>query len=117
MERLLFAVSGRGWEHKLAVRVRRKLPKVFEEFHWGWNLTIFPPLRVEPRFGFAVTRTVRNSKFTSLQFRYITSCSRKPLTRNVANKARSAWEHAAKKVGKLFVAVDLHQRGDALGYR
>jgi hypothetical protein len=41
IEHVLFAVSCRGCEHKFAVRVMRKLPKFFEEFHWGWNLTIF----------------------------------------------------------------------------
>jgi hypothetical protein len=29
---------------------------------------------------------------------YITSCSRKPLSRNIPNKARSASEHAARKL-------------------
>ena len=39
--------------------------------------------------GFAVTRTVRNSGFMSLQNKYITSCSRNPVSRNVENSARS----------------------------
>ena len=52
IEHVLFAVSCRGGEHKLAVRAMRKLPKLFDEFHWGRNLTIFPSFRVESQFRF-----------------------------------------------------------------
>src|SRR6266576_2312198 len=41
VEHVLFAVSGRGWEHKLAVRAMRMLPKLVDEFHRGRNRTIF----------------------------------------------------------------------------
>src|SRR5580704_15893316 len=47
IEHVLFAVSGRGWEHKLAVRAMRMLPKLVDEFRGSRNLTIFPSLRVE----------------------------------------------------------------------
>src|SRR5438128_306561 len=40
IEHVLFTVSCRGWEHQLAVRAMRMLPKFFEEFHRGWNLSI-----------------------------------------------------------------------------
>src|SRR5260370_40111966 len=45
-------ISARRWEHKLAVRAMRVLPKLFDEFHWSRNFTIFPSLRVEPQFRF-----------------------------------------------------------------
>src|SRR5271155_6102666 len=37
VEHVLFAVSRRGWEHKLAVRAMRMLPKFVDEFHRSWN--------------------------------------------------------------------------------
>src|SRR6266852_3399996 len=52
VEHVLFAVSCRGWEHKLAVRAMRMLPKLVDEFHRGRNLTIFPSLRVESQLRF-----------------------------------------------------------------
>src|SRR6266851_3396772 len=50
VEHVLFAVSGRGWKHKF--RAMSMLPKVVDEFHRSWNLTILPSLRVEPQFRF-----------------------------------------------------------------
>src|SRR6202171_917189 len=52
VEHVLFAVSRGGWEHKLAVRAMRMLPKLVDEFHWSRNFTIFPSLRVESQFRF-----------------------------------------------------------------
>src|SRR6266699_3650741 len=34
------------------VRAMRMLPKLFDEFDWSRNLTIFPSLRVESQFRF-----------------------------------------------------------------
>src|ERR1700733_13886733 len=45
VEHVLFAVSGRGWKHKLAVRAMRMLAKLVDEFYRGRNLTILPSLR------------------------------------------------------------------------
>jgi hypothetical protein len=44
----------------------------------------------KPSPGFAVTRIVRKRRFTSGQPKYITSCSRKPVSRNVEKSATSA---------------------------
>src|SRR5579864_6658816 len=52
-----------------------------------------PLPRTTCRLGHASRRRVR----VRYQRRNITSCSRKPVSRNVANKVRSASEHAAKK--------------------
>ena len=52
VEHVLFAVSGRGWKHKLAVRAMRMLPKLVDEFHRSRNFTVFPSLRIESQFRF-----------------------------------------------------------------
>jgi len=50
IEHVLFPVSRGGRKHKLAVRTMRMLPKLFDEFYWSGNFTIFPSLRVESQF-------------------------------------------------------------------
>jgi len=46
VEHVLFAVHCRGWEHKLAVRAMRMLPKLVEEFHRSKA-----PLDLQPPFS------------------------------------------------------------------
>jgi molybdenum cofactor synthesis domain-containing protein len=56
----------------------------------------FPTVLCENVYILPGIPEILEQKFTSLQDRNITSCSRKPVSRNVANKARSRSEQAAK---------------------
>jgi chemotaxis response regulator CheB len=62
----------------------------------------------KPRSGLEVTRIVRNARFTSFQNRYITSCSRNPVNRNVEKSARS---HSSQAVKNLASSSSVYSRG------
>ena len=57
--------------------------KQLDQLDGDRHLSLLPALGVRPNFCLAVTRTVCNSKLTSVQNRCTTSSSRKPVNRNV----------------------------------
>src|SRR6202451_4585595 len=111
---MLLAVPGRRWEHKLAVRAMRMLPKLLDEFHRSRNLTIFPSLRVESQFRFR-----GHAHSPQLEVHVAPAQEHHFLLAETGQQKRG--EQGAfligagcKKAGKLLVAVYLHKRCDAL---
>ena len=91
------------------------LPKFVHEFRRGWNFTILPSLRVEPQFRF-------RGRTHSPQFEiHVAPVQEHHLllaeTGQQKRGEQGAFQIGAscKEAGKLFVAVDLHERRDALG--
>jgi hypothetical protein len=115
VEHVLFEVPCRGWEHKLAVRAMRMLPKLGHEFHRCWNLTIFPSLRVESQFRFR-----GHPHSPQLEVHVAPAPEHHFLLAEAGQQKRGeqgAFRIGArcKEAGKLLVALYLHKRRDALG--
>jgi hypothetical protein len=93
----------------------RLLPKFFDEFHRGGNLTIFPSLRVESQIRFR-----GHPHSPQLEVQVAPAQEHHFLLAETGQQKRGeqgAFSIGAscKEAGKLFVAVYLHEGRDALG--
>jgi hypothetical protein len=90
------------------------LPKLFDEFHWSRNFTIFPSLRVEPQFRFR-----GHPHSPQLEIHVAPAQEHHFLLAETGQQKRGEQRTfrigaGCEEAGKLLAAVYLHKRRDAL---
>ena len=99
----------------LSIRLRVPFENIGQSYRHG-DLRVLPSASGKsPGLAWRVTRTVRSSGFTSLQNRYITSCSRNPVNKNVENRVALPGIAGDQKLGQFLLSVFAGKRRDSFG--